>query len=325
LDPETDRPDGIVIDKSVWKAVNDLRMKKIHSEYFVKEKFDLLNRARLVLDEMRSKAHELTANLEREILMLKMTNKQLANVSESTPLLVHIKQGQDETSGEDIFSSSQDALLVSRSSVESLNEVILLHGKEQVGILGKIKNFRKNINLMEWEHTSLELQMKDMEERYTDIQLLRVTKELQDLFHNGDTSEKQKKEAALLEAKLVHLRKHHQANLMKLERTNSKLLHQLKERQKENERFSEQVQQLEIQVQIREDILASRKSASLRTATGTLSDAQDTSSSKLKAIMVRRKLVNLAKAQTDEIEFLRQELDKMRKKTFPSFASNNLH
>ncbi|KAG1711478.1 hypothetical protein DVH05_008730 [Phytophthora capsici] len=36
--------------------------------------------------------------------------------------------------------------------------------------------------------------------------------------------------------------------------------------------------------------------------------------------MVRRKLVDLAKAQTDEIEYLRLELDKMRRRTFPSFA-----
>ena len=35
---------------------------------------------------------------------------------------------------------------------------------------------------------------------------------------------------------------------------------------------------------------------------------------------MRRRLLNLAKSQTEEIEFLRDELDRLRGRTFPSFA-----
>ena len=38
------------------------------------------------------------------------------------------------------------------------------------------------------------------------------------------------------------------------------------------------------------------------------------------AITTRRKLIDLARTQTEEIEFLRQELDRLRQSTFPSFA-----
>ena len=41
----------------------------------------------------------------------------------------------------------------------------------------------------------------------------------------------------------------------------------------------------------------------------------------MKAVVTRRKLLDLARAQTDEIEFLRQELDRLRQRTFPSFAT----
>ncbi len=34
----------------------------------------------------------------------------------------------------------------------------------------------------------------------------------------------------------------------------------------------------------------------------------------------RRKLVELAKTQTEEIDFLRKELERLRQRTFPSFA-----
>ncbi|KAJ8571597.1 hypothetical protein ON010_g5239 [Phytophthora cinnamomi] len=75
--------------------------------------------------------------------------------------------------------------------------------------------------------------------------------------------------------------------------------------------------QIVVHVQL-EDILASRTSAAMRQQAaggGVRGDA-----ARLKAIAVRRKLVDLAKAQTDEIEYLRLELDKMRRRTFPSFA-----
>jgi hypothetical protein len=42
---------------------------------------------------------------------------------------------------------------------------------------------------------------------------------------------------------------------------------------------------------------------------------------KMRSIMMRRKLIDLARAQTDEIEFLRGELGALRERTFPSFAA----
>ncbi|KAF1776230.1 WD40-repeat-containing domain [Phytophthora cactorum] len=262
LDYVADRPEGVLIEDRVWRALNALRAKKILAEHAVREKTELLTLA---------------------------------------------KAGQDESP---VGNSGDDALLVARTSVEALNDVIQLHGKDQVGILGRIKDFRKSINVMEWEHALLELQARDMDERYTDIQLLRVTKDLQELFHTGDTSHKQKREAAMLEAKLAHLGRHHQATLLKLERTGSHLERQLRERERENQNFQQQVARLETQVQIREDILASRTSAAMRQKANGGARGDTT---KLKAIAVRRKLVDLAKAQTDEIEYLRLELDKMRR------------
>ena len=49
-------------------------------------------------------------------------------------------------------------------------------------------------------------------------------------------------------------------------------------------------------------------------------DPAETARARMKAVMTRRKLVDLAKAQTEEIEFLRGELDRLRQRTFPSFA-----
>lgn len=332
LDYDVDRPDGILIEDRVWRALNVLRTKKILAEHSVKEKAEQYALAKSVAEELRSKLTELQYSLQEQVSAYEATTRQLDALTDNSPLLVHIKQGQDESStsagsinADDLirYAAPADALLVARASVESLNDVIQLHGKDQVGILGKIKNFRKNINVMEWEHTLLQMQTRDMEERYTDIQLLRVTKDLQELFHTGDTSEKQKREIALLEAKMVHLGKNHQTNLIKLDQAMAKLQKQWRERVRENQGFEQQAQQLQMQVQIREDILSSRKSAALRNASSASSGGGEaTENPQLKAIIVRRKLVDLARSQTEEIEYLRMELDKMRRRTFPSFVQH---
>ena len=40
----------------------------------------------------------------------------------------------------------------------------------------------------------------------------------------------------------------------------------------------------------------------------------------MKKVVARRQLVDTARAQAEEVDYLRSELDKMRQRTFPSFA-----
>ncbi|CAK4694164.1 hypothetical protein LEN26_007550 [Aphanomyces euteiches] len=318
LDPDVDRPESISTDSPVWNALNDCRAKKITSEQVVKAKNDAYVEAKEVVESTEAKLAILQDKVDRYTQALHELEVTLNLNSENHPILIKIKQGQDEASGDDVVElgeETESALLICRSSVEKLNSTILVHGNEQVSILTKIKNFRKNINLMEWEHEYLEMQKRNMEDHYTDLQLLRVTKNLQELITTGDATQKQKQEQALLESKLAYLGKSHQVHEVKLNKTTMALKSQLGERLKENEQFKRQLQDLQTHIQIREDIVASRRAnASVKSTSGKPKD------NKLKAITVRRKLVDLAKAQSEEIEFMRQELDKIRRRTFPSFV-----
>ena len=49
-------------------------------------------------------------------------------------------------------------------------------------------------------------------------------------------------------------------------------------------------------------------------------DAAEDPSRKFKELAEKRKLNQIVKQRTDEIEFLRDELDRLRERTFPSFA-----
>ena len=62
---------------------------------------------------------------------------------------------------------------------------------------------------------------------------------------------------------------------------------------------------------------------SIRQQAGSKSNKHKAERQRMEMVVTRRKLIDLARAQTDEIEFLRQELDRLRQKTFPSFASQS--
>jgi hypothetical protein len=101
--------------------------------------------------------------------------------------------------------------------------------------------------------------------------------------------------------------------LTKLRRLKESMRKQLSERTDEISSLERKVADLKAQVAARRSVQQSKTEA--RNA----GDIANETALKMKKIMARRHLVDTAKAQAEEIDFLRQELDKVRQKTFPSF------
>ncbi|CAN0517944.1 unnamed protein product, partial [Ectocarpus sp. 8 AP-2014] len=73
-------------------------------------------------------------------------------------VLVKLKQGQDEVPQGAVVTDYGDSVLIPSAIVNHTNEEIRKLGGEKVRTLNKIKQFRKNINLMQWDHTYLDEQ-----------------------------------------------------------------------------------------------------------------------------------------------------------------------
>ena len=86
------------------------------------------------------------------------------------------------------------------------------------------------------------------------------------------------------------------------------------ERKEENSKLQSKILDLRRQVEEREKVKNSRKESQ-----GLQGDPAASAMLKMKKVVARRQLVDTARAQAEEIDFLRQELDKFRQKTFPSF------
>ena len=101
----------------------------------------------------------------------------------------------------------------------------------------------------------------------------------------------------------------------KLMKFNENMNRNLKEKREEMSTLQQRIQDLRMDVAERQGVQKSRDAA--RGATG---DAHATATAKMKKVVARRQLVDTARAQAEEIDYLRVELDKMRQRTFPSFT-----
>ncbi len=307
-----DLPDTFRVSDQVWHKLNELRKARSLKENEVAVQFGKVKEAIAQMD--RSK--DMLSAVEKSIDLISDSLDELiegeAADKKNIELLTVFKQGQDEVEQGAMATDYTKSLLIPMSIIKDTNREIHVHGDEKIKVLNKTKTFRKKINFMNWEHEYLEQKAKDTDEHYTDLQLLRVSKQLKMVISGAQTeSDRVKNERA--EQRIAKMQEIHSTKVKKLNMANRKVMIAIKDRLNENKKLDAQLKDLEANVQIREAIFKSRMDAM---GPG----GEDPTARKMKRVTMRRKLIDLAKAQTDEIEFLRMELDRLRQKTFPSFA-----
>jgi hypothetical protein len=101
-------------------------------------------------------------------------------------LLLKLKQGQVEVEQAAVVTDYSSSFLLPMADIESLNMVIRSLGKEQVNLLKDMKNTKKLIRKKKWENKRLDMVSEDLIEKTKYFQLLRVTKQLQEMIKDGD-------------------------------------------------------------------------------------------------------------------------------------------
>ena len=153
-------------------------------------------------------------------------------------------------------------------------------------------------------------QAADLVERTKEFQLLRVTKDLQGKIRGG-SEENQQVEVAALEKKMEQLKASHEEKVADLRRQVGKINTMIADRNNEMESLQGQIEQLEGSVLEREmihEIQSKNK------------DAAGDAHKRFSEVHMKRKLQTLVGMQTQEIELLREELDRLRRRTFPTFT-----
>ena len=186
LNMELDCPEGFDVDQFYWSKLQELRNARIEKEIEAK----LLG---IEIDEFRLKL-EIAESEDKSITSLvdKLKSLRLSSISILKCLdcdlnvVVCLRQGQDEVDKNAVVTNYSDALLLPVDIVAKYNSRIRELGREKIGILSKIRQFRRKINLIDWEAFHHGLEASHYESYLTDLQLFRVTRELQKVIRETE-------------------------------------------------------------------------------------------------------------------------------------------
>ncbi|KAF4726077.1 WD repeat domain 96, partial [Perkinsus olseni] len=286
-----------------------------------------LSDEKILLDQLAS---------QREVIL---------NEKFDTEVAIMVRQGLLNLPEAPVATDCSDAIVVpAEEAIEIRNRHIISLAKEKLAVLHKIKEFRKKLNLVEWEQAVLTLEREDLEERSRDIQMMRVTKDLQTVLSESSKNPDGKRETKNVEDALKKL-------IEKVEQSGAEkeaalikeleLVKQTNDRQrKENEELKRKADELRRTVAQRESIRALQDSHTSQGAGGSsvyragekripiggggrieenareIREAQ----ARFAESRLRREQIDMARSHAKEIQKLRAVLDGYRQRTFPSFV-----
>ena len=255
--------------------------------------------------------HDLDEQHEGQTVAQQKALDRINKIRFNFEVIVYLKQGQIEVPQLPVATDYKDGILIAKDLVDYENKEIVRKGELKIKLMEDISNFKVNLKKVKYQKQRLDLEIKDFEERAKDVQLYRVTKQTQEIIQ-GKHMKKDEEDKKRLENQIKQLEENAQKRIRTINETKSKLKREIREKRMESEQLETKARQLQNNVDQRKQIMSLKSN--------TMTDGDADPSKKIKEVAHKRKLLDIAKQQTEEIEVLRDELDRLRARTFPSFA-----
>lgn len=312
LDNVANVPEGIEI--PVWERLCEARHVKIESEQHVKKNALLLAELTSILQQRQEEDEKLQQEIEDTIREINLVSEHKMKFSYNLEVQLLLKQGQVEVNPGPFIPLYKDSVLVHKSVVEELNKVIRTFGASKIASMVESKDFRKGIIQLDWEHRKMRMLIEDYHDKIRNIQLLRVSREIQQYLNDEDSSSRQAKELQNLEQMLKIQSQHRDHVVNDKKRAIADLQKVVKKKERGNLDFDKKLQELNLCVNERQNV----SDAQLGT------DSDDLVRKKrYKDIVKRNRLVTLAKAQSHQIAFLHRDVERLRMRTFPALKPSS--
>ena len=314
-----DRPEGL--DPHWWNKLVDARRAKIEAELVVQKQMSKVLQMQRYLAHLTNADNDLKSKMEQTLKDISDLNSEREYQVWDVDVSIRLKQGQVEVGAssegneKEKWSASGDmaiGILLDRQVIEDKNQVIQKHGGQKVDILKAIKDFKKGIYDIEWENNRLDMLEEDWAEKTKEFQLLRVTKSLQAFLKSGEDTSNSSEHAAL-ESRLDHNRALGAKSINEKQKGLNKIQRIMLDVKNHNSELDAQVRELEYAVKQKENAKKGKEEEK--------KDGKQMAARRMRSLVTERKLVDISKAQAEEISLLQQELERLRRRTFPSFVA----
>eukprot|EP01028_Stygiella_incarcerata_P006994 TRINITY_DN284_c0_g1_i1.p1 TRINITY_DN284_c0_g1~~TRINITY_DN284_c0_g1_i1.p1 ORF type:complete len:1547 (-),score=503.49 TRINITY_DN284_c0_g1_i1:1400-6040(-) len=306
--PDKDCPEGL--SPLIWNRFQEDRMQKIEFERMIESRQANLEERRQTLEKLKAADAEYDEMLQLSMKEMNVFRDEQFRDMFDLDDVFELRQGQVEVEQAAVVTDYADAILIDQALIQDLNGVIREHGTEKIDILKDIKDLRREIHKLEWQKGILQTRIVNDEEEIRDLQLLRVTKKMQETLRSGSAVVASDLERKKLEKTLDHMKasssqkvKESKKRVIAAERKAGKI-------QEENVLLQDEIAKLSETLREKQRIYEAQN----------LGAEQKVVEKTMKDLRVIRKLADLRDAQVLELEALRKELERLRERTFPSFA-----
>lgn len=299
-----DIPEGFHVEDNIFEAMIKLREEKILQESRLEELRKVLVEAKSKLAAQEIEENSLSQNLEAFFSAECLLQKEKIESARCPHFVVSAKCSIDERKLD-----TADAIFIPTEPVDTINRQIKEVASQDLDLLQNIKSLRRKIKTMLWDQELSDLNKNNAKELLSDFHLLRLSSGLKDMLNGNveDTSKTRKRVKDQLSRQDIT----HQTKTDRLKKEQQQLRKAILKRSKENKVLEQQMNTL----------------TENDTEQDHNEDQNDTLSApcehKMKMIRRRSKRKERMKEQSDEISKLRDELDRIKQKNFPSFAAFN--
>nr|XP_060624330.1 cilia- and flagella-associated protein 43 [Anolis sagrei ordinatus] len=308
MDELENRPENV--DLIAWDRFCGVRRAKVESEQAIKQKALTLAEMQTFLQKQIEDDENIRKEIDHVFGELNLLREQKMKYQLDLMVQFLFKQGQVELETPSLIPEYTDAILINRSIIEELNSVIRAQGERKVASMVESKDFRKGIFQLEWEHKKMQMQVEDLNQKARDIQKFNLTKDHQIFLTAANYDSRMNREVSIMEGTLNFLDKVHKKNVQQRAQVIKDLEKHINLKDQANQKLSKELQEMLVTVSERRHIYEATDSDMLK---------ERIAKERYEDIVHRQQLVDLARAQAQELSALQNEVERLRMRTFPAF------
>ncbi|RHW73111.1 hypothetical protein DPX39_040047900 [Trypanosoma brucei equiperdum] len=224
--------------------------------------------------------------------------------------LYTLQQGQVQDENAMVSDDFTDFSIRWVKNITDYNDLIFASFDEIRSLMSRSSQLRQSMKTCSWETERLLYCIGTLEMELRQLHTLRVTRQMQETIHTGAVTSLER-EINKMDARIEAVRSVMSKKVEERNRVISKLKMQINDRRAENQYLNNQVQALTNSVEDKKAVWG---------MLGEHNNDKDRLRERMRELYENSELEELARCQQEELVRLKNEVDRLREATFPSFA-----